>query len=70
MTGGQSPPAHLRRHLVLQLPSPELADGLIQWPLTRSLIEERVGPAAVVVAEENVAPLRERLQTIGLPLEE
>jgi hypothetical protein len=48
----------------------ELADGLMQWPQTRELIAERLGPTALVVAEENVERLRERLRDAGITLAE
>jgi hypothetical protein len=60
---------HLQRHLVLHVPAEELADGLEQWPQTRELIAERLGPTALAVAEENVATLRERLREGGIQLE-
>ena len=70
MTAGQGEAPRLRRHLVLHIASEELADGIEQWPQTRELIAERLGPTALVVAEENVAALRERLSEAGIPLEE
>jgi hypothetical protein len=69
MTGNQMPPAQLRRHLVIHLATPDLADGVMQWPGTRGLIAERLGPTALVVAEEHVETLRQRLAALGLTLE-
>src|SRR5262249_7102894 len=69
LTGGQAPAPVFRRHLVLHVASPEIADGLTQWPETRGLIESRLGPTAVAVAEENVGPLREKLHAAGIALE-
>jgi len=60
----------LQRHLVLHIADEELADGLMQWPQTSELIAERLGPTALVVAEENVAVLRERLGAAGITLAE
>ena len=60
----------LQRHLVLHVGSEEWADGLVQWPETRELIEERLGPRALTVAEENVGKLRERLRAVGITLME
>jgi hypothetical protein len=57
-----------RRHLVLHVTDPELADGLLQWPDTRALIQDRLGPAALVIAEENLEVLRERLAALGRSL--
>jgi hypothetical protein len=70
LTGEQDPPAHFRRHLVLHVATPEIADGLMQWPQTRDLIEVRLGPTALVVAEEQAEPLRERLEGLGVKLVE
>jgi hypothetical protein len=70
LTGGHAAPAELRRCLVLYLPSADLAEGVMQWPETRSLVEERLGPMAIIVAEENVGPLREKLGLVGLELKE
>ncbi len=68
MTGSQLPAAELHRHLVLHVATPELAEGLLQWPGTRSLIAERLGPMTLSVPEENVEVLRERLRGLGLGL--
>jgi hypothetical protein len=67
-TGAQLPAPQFQRLLVLQLASAELADGLVQWPATRGLIASRLGPTSLVVAEEQVPMLRERLQEAGLQL--
>ncbi len=64
----QAAPAELRRHLVLHVPTPELADGLVQWPETRALIEERLGPTALAVSDENAPRLREQLVLLGIRL--
>jgi hypothetical protein len=66
LTGTDLPPLELRRLHVLNLPAKELADGLMQWPATRDLTVERLGPMALVVAEENVEVLRERLSALGV----
>jgi len=69
MTGNQMPPAQLRRHLVVHVATADLADGLLQWPGTRGLIAERLGPTALAVSEEHVDALRQRLAALGLTLE-
>lgn len=66
MVGSQLEAPRLQRHLVLHVAAPELADGLLQWPETRPLIEARLGPTALAVAEGNVAALRERLKMTGI----
>lgn len=68
--GSQLSPYALRRPVVLQVPTPEIADGLVQWPTTRSLIESRLGPTALAVAQENVGTLKERLHAVGVVLQE
>ena len=68
LNGAQLEPLKLRKQLLLQMASAEVADGLLQWPNTRGLIRERVGPTALVVAEEDVAVLKERLAAIGVNL--
>jgi hypothetical protein len=70
LTGCEFPPLELRRLCVLSVPTRELADGLVQWPASRSLILERLGPTALVVAEENAAVLRERMQALGVKVQE
>ena len=66
----QAPAPQMKRHLVLHVATAEMADGLMQWPQTRELIEERLGPTALVVAEETVGKLREQLGLLGLALPE
>jgi hypothetical protein len=58
----------LRRLLVLHVANEHLADGLFQWPESRRLIEERLGPTAFAVPDENVAPLRDLLRGLGIDL--
>ncbi|OAI55142.1 hypothetical protein AYO44_00050 [Planctomycetaceae bacterium SCGC AG-212-F19] len=69
MTANQLGPAELRPHLVLHVAAPEVADGLLQWPMTRGLIAERLGPTALAVMEENAGELRQRLRTLGLTVQ-
>lgn len=64
--GPDAPAPELRRQLVLHVATAELADGLQQWPGTRSLIQARLGPTALAVAEEDVPVLTERLQELRL----
>lgn len=69
-TGAQLPAPQLQRLLVLQLASAELADGLMQWPQTRGLIASRLGPTSLVVAEDQIAALREQMREAGLTLQD
>jgi hypothetical protein len=68
LVGGQAGPLEMKRLLVLYAPSAEIADGLLQWPETRALIAARLGPTALVVAEEAAAALRKRLEGLGIEL--
>jgi hypothetical protein len=65
LNGAQLAPLQLRKQLVLHVETKEVADGLLQWPHTRALIRERVGPTALVVDEPDVPILQERLAAIG-----
>jgi hypothetical protein len=60
------PPLEVRRLTTVHTPSVELADGLVQWPATRELIESRLGPQALVVSEENLSRLAQRVKEVGL----
>jgi hypothetical protein len=70
MTAGEAEPPRLQRHLVLHVADPEVADGLLQWPETRGLIEAQLGPMALAVAEDKVELLRQRLRAAGIVLSE
>lgn len=70
LTASQMPPLEFRRQLVVHVATEELADGLCQWPETRSLIEDRLGPTALAVLDENAATLRERVAGLGAALDE
>ena len=70
LTAAQLPPPRFRRQLVLHVAGVEIADGLLQWPETRGLIESRLGPTTLVVPEESVPLLRERLKAMGVTAEE
>jgi hypothetical protein len=69
LTGAQLPAPRLQRHLVLHVEVPELADGIMQWPITRALVAERLGPTALAVAEENIEALRSRLAELGVAVQ-
>jgi hypothetical protein len=66
LTGPVELPLELRQRLVLQVGSPEVADGLMQLPETSSLIQARLGPTALAIAEEHLDELRRRLKELGL----
>lgn len=63
------PPSLASRRLVVQLPNEAATDGLMQWPVTRKLVEERLGPTAVAVDDANLDALVMTLAEIGLRVE-
>jgi hypothetical protein len=70
MLGPQAAPPTAARLLVVRFPSSELTDGAMQWPDTRGLIAERLGPTAVAVDEENLEALKKVLADVGVVLSE
>jgi hypothetical protein len=66
LSGADSAPPVLRPYLVLRLESAELADGLMQWPQTRALILERLGPTALAVAQDKRPALLSVLRELGM----
>jgi Helicase conserved C-terminal domain len=62
------PPLEMRRQVILHAASSLAADGLQQWPATRALIQARLGPTALAVAEQHVEELRKRCQELGIKL--
>jgi hypothetical protein len=69
LAGHLFPSPRVRRLTVLQVAGEELALGLLQWPVTRGLIEEQIGPVSLVIAEENLPRLQERLAELGVEIE-
>jgi hypothetical protein len=63
---GNAPPLGTSRPIVLRAASHEWLDGLIQHPLTRSLLGDRLGPTAVIVPEEAIETLRRVVEELGL----
>ena len=66
LVGSRLPPPTATRQTIVRFPSAEAADGVVQWPETRGLIAERLGPTAVVVEEEHLEALRRALAEIGV----
>jgi hypothetical protein len=66
LLGAQLPAPEVARLLVVKLPTVEIADGVAQWPATRALVAERIGPLAVVVEEENFAAFQAALAEVGV----
>jgi hypothetical protein len=68
LTGAEQPALELRRLQILTVPAAEIADGLMQWPATKALIVERLGPTALVVSDENADALKARLLEVGITI--
>lgn len=68
LQGGAVPPLTAQPRMVIRVATAEVADGLLQWPETRELIEERLGPTALVVASDRLPVFQERLRTLGISL--
>jgi len=66
MLGPQAAPPTAARLLVVRFASPDLTDGAMQWPDTRALIAERLGPTAVAVDEANLEALKKVLADVGV----
>lgn len=64
--GAQVPAPRAERLLVVKVPTAELADGVVQWPATRALVAERLGPVALAVNEGDFAALCAALAEIGV----
>jgi hypothetical protein len=64
--GGQLPPPQVARLLVVKFPTVEITDGIMQWPATRMLVTERIGPLAVVVDEEHFETFKMSLADVGV----
>ena len=56
------------RMLVLDLPTAELLDGLMQHPATSPWLGDRLGPTAIVIADDKLAPLQNALKELGIDL--
>jgi hypothetical protein len=56
------------RTLILNLPTPELLDGLLQHPATSRWLGDRLGPTAVAIADDRLAPLQDALRDLGIDL--
>jgi hypothetical protein len=62
-------PLVARRPLILQAPSAQWLDGLLQHPATRPHLGPRLGPTTAIIPDLAVAPFRRALESLGLALE-
>jgi hypothetical protein len=66
LTAPDAPSLDLHKQWILHVASADIADGLQQWPASRALIQGRLGPTALVVAEEQIAALQQCLHALAL----
>ncbi|MCI0703145.1 MAG: helicase-associated domain-containing protein, partial [Planctomycetia bacterium] len=69
LLGPQLPPPQSARLLVVQFPTLEVTDGVMQWPGTRAFVAERLGPLAVAVNEEHFETFKSALAEVGVRIE-
>jgi hypothetical protein len=63
------PPLKAARLLVINLPTPELLDGLLQHPASAPFLGRRLGPTSVVIADEKLPLLQKALKELGIELQ-
>jgi hypothetical protein len=68
-TGPRPPTLRAARMLVLTLPDAGLLDGLLQHPATGPWLGDRLGPTAVVIADDHLEPLRKAVRELGITLD-
>lgn len=61
--------AQAASRLVLQLPYPEIAEGLMQWPHTNTFIEDRLGPTALAINKDRFQQFRTLLRELGISIQ-
>src|SRR5439155_14960966 len=70
LTASETAPLQLQRHLILHVATADIADGLWQWPATRALFRDRLGPTALSVREADMPRLADELRGLGISFEE
>jgi hypothetical protein len=70
LTAADAPAPQLRRYLVLEVAGADVADGLVQSPATRALIDARLGPTVLAIDEPNVEKLVEQLALLGVKFQQ
>lgn len=61
--------ARLSQPIILTLPEESVADGLWQWPETRELLQERIGPFSFLISPDHLAALQKKLEEIAYPIQ-
>ncbi len=62
----ETPPLDMRRQIVLHVASSEMADGLLQWPGSRGLLQDRLGPTTLVVVDKDIEALTGVLRELSI----
>ena len=57
------------RMLVLELPNPELLDGLLQHPATSPLAWQALGPLSVAIDDDQMPALQKACKDLGIDLQ-
>jgi hypothetical protein len=64
--GPRTRPPAAERLTVVRFADEKTTDGVMQWPQTRALVAERLGPTVVVVADDTLDALRAALAELGI----
>ncbi|MGF1582064.1 MAG: helicase-associated domain-containing protein [Gemmataceae bacterium] len=70
MTAKSLDSVRAQRLLVIRVEDEHTANGLCEWPDTKALIHDRLGPTALVVEEANLDNWRKSLEALGLACED
>jgi hypothetical protein len=62
-------PLRISRPIVLEVPTAELLDGLMQHPQSQPYLSRRLGPTTIAVSDAALPGLRRVLDDLGLPFE-
>lgn len=55
--------------LVIQLSTPDITDGILQWPESQRYVQIRLGPTAIVIRPEDLEPFRSVLAQLNITLD-
>ncbi len=69
LSGPDLPPLTIKRLVVVEVPSPLVADGLLQWPETCGLVQTRLGPQHLAVAEHHLEALCAKIGELRIALQ-
>ena len=68
LMGPVLPAPTLGTRLVVEFATQDVTDGVMQWPDTRSLVAQRLGPLAVTIDEANLEAFRAALAEVGVAI--